>query len=149
MDFYWKSIFAINLTNNNDVNFKVAQVIDNIEIVVFDIRETFKGRRSKTGVSLLVPEFLWLKEVLLSNVNHVYTLEHGNRVLKIEKRLDEICISVKRSDGKDMNISLMGKEIEKLVSNLNEFEVKIISIAKERKIPITFSEVNYVNKFVE
>ena len=59
----WKSIFTLNLSHNKDKDFKLAQILESGDYgLIFDIRQTFKGRRTKAGIAFLVAEFEWFQE---------------------------------------------------------------------------------------
>jgi len=147
---FWKSLYALNLSNNKDKDFKIAQILEcNENALIFDLRQTFKGRRTKAGISLQVSEFEWFKNAIISGNKKVYTLEHGNKVIKVDNTLDEVLITVIKSDNTERKILIEIDELNKLIANINEIENKLISRALEMEIPTKFSDFNYVQQFVQ
>jgi len=146
----WKSIFSLNLSNNRDKEFKLAQIMESGDYgLIFDLRQTFKGRRTKAGIAFLVAEFEWFKNALLSADKKIFTLEHGNRTIKVDKRMDEVLITLIRADNTERKILLEPEEIIKLLTTIKDIEYKLISRALELEIPTRFSEDNYVNHYIE
>jgi hypothetical protein len=146
----WKSIFTLNLSHNKDKDFKLAQILESGDYgLIFDIRQTFKGRRTKAGIAFLVAEFEWFKNVLISTEKKIFTLEHGNRTIKVDKRMDEVLITLIRADNTERKLMLEPEEIIKLLKTINDIEYKLISRALELEIPTKFSEFNYVNQYIE
>ena len=145
----YKNIFGVNLSNNEDPDFKMAQILQAESALLFDLRQTLKGRKTKTGICLQLPEFKWFVNCLLVNNNKVNILEHDSRVIKLEKSADQIIISVKKADNTTRNVTLNQTETHKLINHLKEFEKKMIDKALDCGLETDFNEFDYVKIIYE
>ena len=140
----YKNIFGVNLSTNEDPDFKMAQILQADTALLFDLRQTLKGRKTKTGICLQLPEFKWFVNCLLVNNNKINIMEHDSRVIKLEKSADQIIISVRKADNTTRCVTLNQTETHKLINHLEEFKRKMIDKALDCGHDTDFNEFDYV-----
>jgi len=144
---WWKTLFSFNLSRNSDPNFKLLQILQINNNLIVDIRETEKGRKLKTGVSLLLPEIFWFKKNLIGE-NKVYILEHSSRIIKMDKKVDNLIITVSNSN-KVKKIEIKNEEKQKLINNWDLIEENINQFANAWDISTEFSNISFVKEYIE
>ena len=143
----WKTLFSFNLSKNSDPNFKLLQILQINNNLIVDIRETEKGRKLKTGVSLLLPEINWFKKNLIGE-NKVYILEHSSRIIKMDKKSENLIITVSNSN-KVKNIVIKNEEKQKMINNWDMIEKNINQISNELNISTEFSNSSFVKEYIK
>ena len=122
----WQTMIAKNLSNHSDENFKLVQFLKTQNgNTLFDIRETFKGRATESGVLMLLPEYNWFKNVILSNDSSIHKLEHNNRIIKVDKTLPDFLITSQKINLKPKNVLIRASEISNLITFFQQSEEKI------------------------
>ena len=142
------TLFAKNLTSHSDENFKIAQLIEFIDgTIMFDLRNTFKGKLQNTGITLYISEFEWLKRKLVNDSINVQ-LEHNSRLIRVNKTSDELSITLRKSNGKLKTLSFKNEEMKNLIEFILIFEEKLKSLAIEKKFSFDFSEISYYKESI-
>lgn len=137
------SLFAKNLTSHEDENFKIAQIIEFSDgTLMFDIRNTSKGKFQHPGITLYISEFEWLKRILSTEQINIQ-LEHNARLIKISKSTDDLSITLRKSNGKMKTLSFKKEEMKNLIEFIPIFEERLKELAIEKKIAFDFSEISY------
>ena len=133
---YWQILESKNLGYHSDENFKLVQFVKFSDgPVLFDLRETNKGRKTKVGISLIWPEFKWLRQVLKSNDLSTHTLEHNQRIIKVDKVLPEYLITVTKSNGGINSIILTPNELIKLKEYIEGENVNNLCVDNSDSFP--------------
>ena len=141
--------FSMNLTNNNDPQFKILKILKLEDKFFIDIRQTSKGTPTTEGVCLLIPEFRWIVKKFVDSINMNKKidkfLEYGNRTVHIFEN-DNICIELTKFNGDKNKVMLTNGEKDKLVQNFKEIDENITKLAKEYKIDIEIDNEIYFNE---
>ena len=148
-NFSWNPMYSLNLSSNSDKDFKLAQILQlGLVDLIFDLRQTLKGRKTKAGITILVPEFNWFKNALLAKDDKTHVLEHGNRIISINKSIPDTLISMTKADGTVRKIILEVEEKEKLLQHIENIEDKLITSALEREIPTFVHDLIYFKEYI-
>ena len=140
----WVSLFSKNLSNHSDENFKLAQFSQiDANRILFDLRETYRGRKTDNGFSLYLPEFFWFKNVLQSKTQGIHKLEHNNRKIEIDKTIPDVLISVTTTNGNYRKMILESSEIEILLNFINNIEDRLKCKAESIGAEINFNEQSF------
>ena len=145
----YKYVFGINLTRPNDPEFKLAQlIVFKNNTLLFDLRQTKRGRKSKNGICLQIREFFWMKKILLGNYK-LSKLEHDQRIITIERNEENCIISVTKSNGISNTITLGKNELISMINYLVEFESNILEMSSKCGYEIDFKTFAYINEINE
>ena len=91
----WNPIYTINLSDCSDPDFKLGQVLEiNNSGLIFDLRQTSRGCKTKLGIYITVPEFDWFKRCLTTNEDKLFTLEHDSKVITMNKSENQITMTL-------------------------------------------------------
>ena len=145
----FRSLFGINLSDNSDPNFKIAQILKIGRRLMFDLRQTNKGLMTKSGICLSVPEFVWFKESLLAEDGKSYVLEHNCRKICLDKKSDAISISQTKYDGTVNKLLINRNEIQALVNAIEVISTNLMNKALDLKLDIDFNQFDYFNMYTE
>ena len=138
-----RSLYAKNLTSHEDENFKVVQIIELEDgTVMFDIRETIKGKFLPNGVTLYIPEFIWFKKAI-SNPEINIQLEHNTRLIKVNKAIDSISITLRKTNGKMKTLNFSSTESKNIIDSMQIIEENLIALTEGTNIALDFAEVSY------
>ena len=119
----WSSLMSRNLSSNSNEFFKLIQFLKTSDnTILFDLREFHKGKPTEVGFSLVLSEYKWFKRTLISNDKSTHILEHNNRVLTIDKELEDYLITVTKSNGKVKRVVVTLLEIVNLITAFEEME---------------------------
>ena len=142
----YQYVFGINLTKPSDPIFKLAQllVFRNYSLL-FDLRQTNKGKKSRNGICLHMPEFFWMKRILLGETKFSI-LEHDQRIIIIEKIENKCMISVTKPNSITNSILLEEIELQNLIKHLNNFESNILNLSSRCGYEIDFKPFAYINE---